>query len=164
MKKTILSFVALMFAISCFAQQQLAFPFQGGKDIMVRFFQENIQVPKQIIDKKTTGTVVFKFTADTAGVIKKIIIYYADDLALTKPLIDALKKSDHQWIIPFREQMHDFIITFTVGFVPPATAGAALQKAVYEAYKNRQPMLSANQVPLDMATLLPGITVNYKLN
>lgn len=164
MKKVILSCLALMLGFSCFAQQQLAFPFQGGRDVMRQFFKDNIEVSKNIIDKKASGTVVFKFTADTTGSIKKIIIYYADDFALTEPLIAALKKSDRKWVIPFREKMHDFIIPFHISLTPPATANAALQKAVFDFQKNRQPILAEDQVPLDMATLLPAIIINYKLN
>jgi hypothetical protein len=32
---------------------------------------------------------------------------------------------------------------------------------MYTYYNQRKPILSVNQVPLDMATLLPAITVNY---
>lgn len=164
MKKAVLSCLALLLALSCYAQQPLAFPFQGGRDVMRQFFKDNIEVPKTIVDRKASGTVVFKFTADTTGSIKKIIIYYADDVALTEPLIAALKKSDRKWVIPFREKMHDFIIPFNIGFTPPATANAALQKAIVDFHKSRQPILAEDQVPLDLATLLPAITVRYKLN
>ena len=164
MKKAILSCWVLLFALSCAAQQPLAFPFQGGRDVMRQFFKDNIEVPKNIIDKKASGTVVFKFTADTTGSIKKIIIYYADDFVLTEPLIAALKKSDRKWVIPFREKTHDFIIPFRISLLPPATANLALQKAIFDFQKNRQPILADDQVPLDLATLLPAITINYKLN
>lgn len=164
MKKIILFFVATMFAVSCFAQQELAFPFQGGKEVMNSFFKQNVDVSSDIVKRKVTGTAVFKFTADTAGAIKKIIIYYADDVSLVTPIIEALKKSDGKWIIPFREKAHDFIIPFRINFKAPATANAALQKAVYDFHRTRKPVLSNDQVPLDVATLLPTVSVTYEIN
>ena len=164
MKKTILFFVAVMCAATCFAQQELAFPFQGGKEVMNSFFKENVDVSADIVKRKPSGTAVFKFTSDTAGTIKKIIVYYADDISLVTPIIDALKKSDGKWIIPFRTKTHDFIIPFNVNFKAPATANAALQKAVYDFHKSRRPLLSNDQIPLDMATLLPTVSVIYEIN
>ena len=143
------------------AQEKLAFPFQGGKDIMAKFFKDSLSVSPLIKQKKASGSVVIKFSADDQGVIKKLIIYYADDLMLTQPVIEAIKRSNHKWIIPDREKMHDFIIHFTINFTPPATAGPSLQRAVYDYYSHRKPVLSYDQVPLDMATLLPTIVVNY---
>jgi hypothetical protein len=163
--KRIILFIAI--SLTCFyvkAQEQLAFPFQGGKDVMARFFKDSLVVTPQIISQKATGTAVFKFTADEKGEIKKIIIYYADDLLLTQPIIEALRKSNKKWIIPDREKLHDFIIPFNITFTPPATAGAALQKAVYNFNINRKPVVSYDQVPLDMATLLPTVIVNYSLS
>ena len=145
------------------AQQQLAFPFQGGKDVMIRFFKDSLVVSPQLIQRKATGTAVFKFTADEKGIIKKVIIYYADDITLTQPIIEALKKSNRKWIIPDHEKVHDFIIPFTINFNPPSIPTAALQKAVYNFQSHRKPVLSFDQVPLDLATLLPTITVNYDL-
>lgn len=164
MKKILIFFAAFLFAAPCFAQQELAFPFQGGKDVMNRFFKENINVSSDIVKRKATGIAVFKFTADTAGTIKKIIIYYADDMSLVTPIIDALKKSNGKWIIPFREKTRDFIIPFNINFKFPATTGAALQKAVYDFHRSRKPVLSNDQVPLDMATLLPTVSVIYEIN
>ena len=164
MKKIILLFVATMFAASCFAQQELAFPFQGGKEVMNNFFKANIDVSSDIVKRKLTGTAVFKFTSDTTGAIKKIIIYYADDVSLVTPIIEALKKSDGKWIIPFREKVHDFIIPFNINFQTPAMASAALQKAVYDFQRNRKPLLSNDQIPLDVATLLPTVSIIYEIN
>jgi hypothetical protein len=163
MKKILLFFVAIMFAATCFAQQELAFPFQGGKDLMNNFFKANIDVSSDIVKRKASGTAVFKFTSDTTGAIKKIIIYYADDVSLITPIIDALKKSDGKWIIPFREKAHDFIIPFNINFKTPATASAALQKAVYDFHRTRRPVLSNDQVPLDVATLLPTVSIIYEI-
>ncbi len=164
MKKVILFFVATMFTATCFAQQELAFPFQGGKEVMNSFFKQNIEVSSDIVKRKVNGTAVFKFTADTAGAIKKIIVYYADDVSLVTPIIEALKKSNGKWIIPFREKAHDFIIPFSINFKAPVTASAALQKAVYDFNRNRKPLLSNDQIPLDVATLLPTVSVTYEIN
>ena len=130
---------------------------------MARFFKDSVVVTQQIISQKATGTAVFKFTADEKGEIKKIIIYYADDIQLTQPIIEALRKSNRKWIIPDREKLHDFIIPFNITFTPPVTAGAALQKAVYNFNTHRKPVVAYDQVPLDMATLLPAVIVNYTL-
>jgi len=143
------------------AQQELAFPFQGGKEVMARFFRDSLIIPQQIIEKKATGTVVLKFTSDEKGNIKKLIIYYADDLSLTQPVIEALKKSNRKWIIPDQEKTHDFIIPFTISFAPPIINAAAAQKALYDFYLHRKPVLAYNQVPLDTATLLPAVVVTY---
>ena len=164
MKKITLLFAATLFAASCFAQQELAFPFQGGKDVMNSFFKQNVNVSSDIVKRKATGTAIFKFTSDTTGAIKKIIVYYADDVSLVTPIIEALKKSDGKWIIPFREKAHDFIIPFKVSFKVPATGSAALQKAVYDFHRNSKPLLSNDQVPLDVATLLPTVSVVYEIN
>ncbi|MFD0751132.1 hypothetical protein ACFQZS_13360 [Mucilaginibacter calamicampi] len=164
MKKITLLFIATLITASCFAQQELAFPFQGGKDVMNKFFKDNIDVSSDMVKRKVTGTAVFKFTSDTTGAIKKIIIYYADDVSLVTPIIEALKKSDGKWIVPFREKTHDFLIPFSVNFSPPANAGASLQKAVYDFDRARKPVLATNQIPLDMVTLLPAVVINYQIN
>jgi hypothetical protein len=163
MKKTLLLFVTLFSGICSFAQGQLAFPFQGGKDVMARFFKDSLEVTPEIKSLKASGAAVFKFTADENGQIKKIIIFYADDIQLTAPVIAALKKSNGKWVIPDRQKLHDFIIPFNIQFTTPAVASAALQKAVYNFAVNRKPVVTLNQVPLDEATLLPAITINYTL-
>jgi hypothetical protein len=163
MKRFFLVVIALSISIGAMAQAQLSFPFQGGKEVMTKFFKDNVTVTPQIIAKKASGLAVFKFTADESGTIRKIIIYYADDLLLTEPIIAALQKSNHKWVIPDNEKFHDFIIPFSISFTPPAIQSAALQNAVYSFYRNRKPVLTHDQVPLDMATLLPTIIVNYEL-
>lgn len=130
---------------------------------MAQFFKDSVVISPQLIAQRATGTAVFKFTADEKGTIKKIIIYYADDIALTQPIIAALQKSNHKWIIPDHEKLHDFIIPFNIGFTPPATTVPGLQKAMYNYYSRRKPVVSLDQVPLDMATLLPAVTINYLL-
>lgn len=145
------------------AQEKLAFPFQGGKDIMNRFFKQNLIVSPDIIQRKATGTVIFKFTADEKGAITKIIIYYADDAVLVPPIIDALKKSNHKWIIPDHEKFNDFILPVSYSFNPPASESPDLQKTVYEYTRDRKPIFSTDQIPLDLATLLPTVMVNYDI-
>ncbi len=163
MKKLLLVATILLTGFFARAQETLAFPFQGGKDVMSKFFKDSVIVSPQLISRRATGTAVFKFTADESGVIKKIIIYYADDITLTQPLIAALKKSNKKWIIPDHEKAHDFIIPFNITFVPPATPPNGLAKAVYNFYTHRKPVISFDQVPLDMATLLPTVSINYEL-
>jgi hypothetical protein len=163
MKKILLFITVITLSLRCLAQEQLAFPFQGGKDIMTRFFRDSLTVSPEIIQKKASGSVIFKFTADIQGRISKIIIYYADDAILVAPVIDALKRSNHKWIIPDHEKFHDFIIPFSFSFNTPAVANRALQTALYNYYRNRKPVVTENQVPLDMATLLPTVVVNYDI-
>lgn len=154
--------LCLVLAALCVkAQAQLAFPFQGGKQVMLDYFKNTIKVGPEISGKAATGVVIFKFTADQQGAIKKIIVYYADDLLLTRPLIDAIKQSDHKWIIPDKETLHDFILPFSIAFNTPTVSNDNAQKSLFNYYANRKPVMSFDQIPLDMATLLPTITVNY---
>jgi hypothetical protein len=164
MKKTLILITVILFSLRCLAQEQLSFPFQGGKAVMTQFFKDSLTISSDIIQKKATGTAVFKFTANEKGAISKIIIYYADDALLAAPIIEALKKSNHKWIIPDHEKTHDFIIPFIFSFNRPAIEDGKLRKAVYENYVNRKPIISTDQVPLNEATLLPGVVVSYDLN
>jgi len=145
------------------AQEDLSFPFQGGSTIMTRFFNDNVVASPDIIANKATGMAIFKFTADDAGSISKIVVYYADDLILTPPIIEALKKSNHKWIIPNHEKFHDFIIPFNIGFNIPLTGNGAVEKAYYDFYLHRKPMQSVDQIPLNEATLLPAVVIKYEL-
>jgi hypothetical protein len=164
MKKAFLTAIALFLSVYCIAQQQLAFPFQGGGTAMTQFFKDSIKVSPDIIKSKATGTVIFKFTADQKGTIQKLVIYYADDAILAPPLIEALKKSNHKWVVPDNEKFHDFIVSFSLAFTPPAAGAPSPQKGVYNFYLKRKPILSTNQVPLDNVTLLPTVAVNYKID
>jgi len=163
MKKLIIIALLVSSAALCKAQDDLAFPFQGGSPIMTRFFKDSLQVGSEIIAKKATGTAVFKFTADINGNIQKIVIYYADDYLLTMPIIQALKKSTQKWIIPNKEKFHDFIIPFSISYNSPATGDADIQKAAYEFYRQRKPITAKDQIPLNAATLLPTVVVKYDL-
>jgi len=163
MKKLIIV-TLLLSSLYCKAQQgELSFPFQGGSPIMTRFFKDSLTVSPEIIAKKATGMAVLKFTADLSGNVQKIVIYYADDYLLTVPVIEALKKSTHKWIIPDNEKFHDFIIPFSINFNKPASNVAQVQKSAYEFYKVRKPITAVDQIPLNSATLLPTVIVQYDI-
>lgn len=163
MKKLIIIALLLTSTVYCRAQEELAFPFQGGSAIMTRFFTDSLKVSPEIVAKKATGMAVFKFTADVSGNISKIVIYYADDYLLTLPVIEALKKSSKKWIIPNKEKFHDFIIPFSINFNKPTTGVADVQKAAYAFYKVRKPIIAKDQIPLNAATLLPTVVVQYDI-
>lgn len=164
MRKILFLIGFLIISAYCMGQQQLAFPFQGGSTAMTQFFKDSISVSPEIIKSKANGTVVFKFTADQKGAIQKLVIYYADDAILAPPLIAALKKSDHKWVVPDNEKSHDFILSFAISFIPPAEGTPSPQKGVYNFYLKRKPILSTNQVPLDNVTLLPAVLVKYSID
>lgn len=162
MKRFIFLAAILFSAVYSRAQQGMAFPFQGGKEVMMDYFKKNVVIPEEIKKRKATGTAVLKFTADQKGAIQKIVVYYADDYLITLPFIDALKKSDRKWIIPDDEKLHDFVISFTVSLViPEGKASADVQKQVYESYKQRRPVFATNPVPLGVTSLLPAIITTY---
>lgn len=161
MKRFIIFFSLILSVLHSRAQKTLAFPFQGGRDVMMTYFKDNIVIPESLKKIKATGTAVLKFTADQKGSIQKIVVYYADDYSITVPFIEALKKSDRKWVIPDEEKVHDFVISFTVNLLPQTKVSAAVQKQVYDAYQQRKPIFASNQVPLDMATLLPAIITTY---
>jgi len=163
MKKTFLFLAAALFYINCFAQEQVAFPFQGGKSVMASFFKDSLVVSPEIIQRKATGTVIFKFSADEKGTISKLVVYYADDASLITPVINALRKSSHKWIIPNRQKSNDFLIPVTFSFNSPAVVDEELQKAVYDFNKSRKPIFATDQIPLNQATLLPTVLVTYDL-
>ncbi|BAU52180.1 hypothetical protein [Mucilaginibacter gotjawali] len=163
MKRNILTVIFLTISAYCFAQEQLSFPFQGGKEAMTQFFRDSLNVSQDITQKKAIGTAVIKFTANQNGGVSKIVVYYADDAILVQPVIDALRKTNHKWIISANEKAHDFIIPFVFTFNPPDAAGSDLQKKVYDNYRRRNPIMAKDQVPLDETTLLPPVPVNYDL-
>jgi len=162
MKKTIITIIALVFSVSCFAQkQELQFPFQGGKEKMTRFFKDSIKISDAISKRKLTGVVMVKFTADEQGAVQKIVVYYADDASLVPAVVDAVKKSNDKWVIPSGEKTHDFVMPFYIRFNLPEIDDPALQKATYQNYKNKRAIFPNNQIPLDVATLLPSVTISY---
>ena len=164
MKKISLLVISLLLSGYCMAQQDLAFPFQGGQPIMTKFFKDSLIVTKEIIRKRATGMAIFKFTADDSGKLSKIVVYYADDLLLTQPIIEALKKSSRKWIIPDKEKFHDFIIPFSIRLNASPKALAEVQKTHFDTYRTNVPLISADQIPLNEASLLPTIVVNYDVN
>jgi len=172
MKKILfLSIIIICQSVYCKAQEQLAFPFKDGKDAMAQFFKDSLEVSPEIIQKKAVGTAFFKFTSDDKGNISKIIVYYADDAIFVEPIVDALKKSNHQWVIPKREKTHDFIIPFAFIFTPPTVSNPKLQKTntlklqkkMYGNYLAHSPIMAADQVPLGESTLLPPVLVSYEI-
>jgi hypothetical protein len=163
MKRIILTAIVLTISACCFAQEQLAFPFQGGKEAMTQFFKDSLYVSQDIVQRKAIGTAVIKFSVNQRGAISKIVVYYADDAQLVQPVIDALRKTNHKWIISSNEKIHDFIVPFVFSFNPPAADNGDIQKALYDNYRTRTPILANDQVPLDVTTLLPPVAINYDL-
>jgi len=162
MKRFIIVSVLLLSALYSRAQQGMAFPFQGGKEVMMDFFKKNVVIPEELQKRKATGTAVLKFSADEKGVIQKIVVYYADDYIVALPFIEALRKSSNKWVIPDGEKLHDFLISCTINLALPANqASPTEQKQIYEAYKKRQPVWASNPIPLDMTSLLPAIITSY---
>jgi hypothetical protein len=162
MKKLII-FALLLSSFCANAQEDLAFPFQGGNPVMTRFFKDSLVVSPDIIAKKAAGVAVIKFTADVNGNLSKLVIYYADDYLLAMPAIEALKKSTKKWIIPNKEKFHDFIIPFSINFSNADTGSAEVQKAAFDFYKKRRPIVAHDQIPLNAATLLPTVVVKYDI-
>ena len=163
MKKAVLISIALISTLCSKAQMQVTFPFQGGEPVMVAFFKDSVMVSPEIISKRATGTVIIKFSADEKGVVKQLMIYYADDYILTLPIIAALKKSNHKWIIPDHDKTHDFVLPFLIKFNLPAVPGKTLPKRMFDFYNQRKPITAGNQIPLDNVTLLPTIIINYNI-
>jgi hypothetical protein len=162
MKKIVFFAIIIFFSLHCFSQQQLAFPFQGGNKVMAQFFKDSLQVSEGIKKSKITGTVIFKFTADAQGNIKNLVIYYADDALLAQPAVEALKKSNHKWIIPDNEKVHDFIIPFIVRYKATEDDNMETQNALHSSYVKRRPIVAHDQIPLNEATLLPAVTISYE--
>ena len=162
-KKVLLVALGVFLSAYGMAQENISFPFQGGSTVMNRFFRDSVIVTPDIITKRATGTVILKFTADDKGIVSKIVIYYADDLLLTPPVIEALKKSTHKWIILNHEKFHDFIIPFSISFNIPMTGNGAVQQAYYDFYLHHKPVITLDQIPLNEATLLPTIVVKYNV-
>jgi hypothetical protein len=161
MKKLFTLVAALMISGLAMAQKELAFPFQGGQQVMTDFFKNNFAASADLKQQDAAGVVILKFTADQKGIIKKVIVYYADDFVLAQPAADLLKKSDRKWIVPDGEKLHDFILPISISFNAPATGAAAASKTFSAYYGKRSPILTNNQIPLDTATLLPTVTLKY---
>lgn len=161
MKKLLMLFAVALMATSAMAQKELVFPYQGGQEAMMQFLKNNFIPTDDIKQHHAAGNVILKFTADPKGAIKKVIVYYADDISLAQPVADLIRKTDKKWIIFEGEKVHDFIVTFSIGFNEPVTGTAAAYKAYTAWYSKRSPVLTNNQIPLDMATLLPTVSLKY---
>jgi hypothetical protein len=161
MKKT-LFILTLFISVNSFAQDKIAFPFQGGNKAMTQFFRDSLKISKEIIKTKATGSVIFKFSADEKGNIKNLVIYYADDVILAPPAIEALRKSNHKWIIPDNEKMHDFVLPFLIKFKASDEDDTDTQVAMHTFYSKRKPIVARDQIPLNLTTLLPTVVVNYE--
>src|SRR5579872_3772254 len=160
MKRFLFITIASLLSINCIAQE-LAFPFQGGNTVMTQFFKDSLKISPQIIRAKASGMVIFKFSADEKGNIKNLVIYYADDAILAPPAIEALKKSNHKWIIPDNEKLHDFILPFLISFNAGNNTDRDTQNQQLNYLAKHRPILSRDQIPLNLTTLLPVIVVKY---
>ncbi|RKR80895.1 hypothetical protein BDD43_1032 [Mucilaginibacter gracilis] len=174
MKKTLILALVVLMCGTAFAQKkekaaadtvkkELPAPFKGGIDSLLQFFKDNLVVSPQIIKAKASGTAIIKFTSEGKGFLTSIVIYYADDYMLTQPATDVLRRSNGKWIIPKEVQLYDFVIQFTYNYKP--TGGdikPAALKAILDYQQQHKPIISTNQVPLNYATMLPTIVVNYE--
>jgi hypothetical protein len=160
MRKIIL-IITIFVSARSLAQEKLAFPFQGGNKVMMQFFKDSLKVSPEIIRAKATGLVIFKFSADEKGDIKNLVIYYADDGILAGPAVEALKKSDHKWIIPDNEKLHDFVLPFLIKFNATQDDNIETQNALHHFFVKRKPIVAKDQIPLNLTTLLPEIVVTY---
>lgn len=163
MKKTLLFIALISLSFNVMAQKKSAFPFKGGVEHMMNFFKDSLIVPQHLIDRRATGVVIFKFTADALGRVSKLVLYYADDAILTQPVVDALKRSSGKWDIPPGVNTNDYLITFSFSFTPPAAAGTDLVNAVYDYTINRKPIVFPNQFLTDEGILLPTVMVTYDI-
>lgn len=152
----------MLLAMLCFsvamAQQELDFPFQGGSQVMNDYFAEHIKVTDLIKQRAASGTVIMKFTSDPQGSIIKIVVYYADDASLVEPVISALKGTNGKWIIPAQQKFYDFVIPFSIAMDSPDSRAS---KPVLQYMNTKSPILSTDQIPLNLVTLLPAISVKY---
>jgi len=161
MRKYLITAVTLLISFHCMAQEKLAFPFQGGNKVMMQFFKDSLLVTPEIKQAKATGVVIFKFSADEQGTIKNLVIYYADDAILAGPVVKALKKSNHKWIIPDNEKQHDFLFPVLIKLNATDEDNVETQNALHHFFAKRKPILTKDQVPLNLATLLPQVVISY---
>lgn len=140
------------------AQQELDFPFQGGSQVMNDYFARNLKITDLIKQRAASGTVIMKFTSDPKGSIIKMVVYYADDASLIEPVIAALKGTDGKWIIPDKQKFYDFVIPFSIAIASP---DAKASKAMLQYFNTKNPIVATDQVPLNLVTLLPAISVKY---
>ncbi|MGN6177558.1 MAG: hypothetical protein ACTHNW_00140 [Mucilaginibacter sp.] len=159
--KSALLIIALLFVSVCGKAQNDPFPFKAGSEAMAKFFRDSIAISPDMMARKATGTVVLKFSADADGGISRMIVYYADDVSLVQPVIDAVHKSNHQWQIPANHKLYDYLISFTVSFNLPDSTSTELKEKFYKFYSQRRQITANNEVPLGQVTLLPNVVVKY---
>src|SRR3569833_210554 len=147
--------IAFIISFHAFAQEKLAFPFQGGNKVMMQFFRDSLQLTPEIKQAKATGMVIFKFSADEQGNIKNLVIYYADDAILAGPVVEALRKSNRKWIIPDNEKLHDFLFPVLIKLNATDDDNVETQAGLHHFFAKRKPLLTKAQVPLNLATHLP---------
>lgn len=140
------------------AQEELDFPFQGGNQVMTDYFAQHLIVSDLIKQRAASGTVVMKFTADDKGSIIKMVVYYADDASLIEPVINALKGTNGKWVIPAKQKSYDFVIPFSIVIDSPT---AKASKAILQYMNTKSPIISTDQIPLNVVTLLPAVLVKY---
>jgi hypothetical protein len=99
-----------------------------------------------------------KFTSDEKGSILKMVVYYADDVSLTQPVIAALKGTEGKWIVPIKQKFYDFLIPFAITIDAPT---AKASKAMLGYYNNRAPIVANDQIPLNLVSLLPTVQIKY---
>jgi hypothetical protein len=162
--KSTLLIIALLFISVCSKAQDEPFPFKAGSEAMTKFFKDSLTISPDMMARKATGTVVLKFSADANGGISRMVVYYADDVSLVQPVIDALHKSNHQWTIPANHKLYDYMISFTISFNLPDSASSDLKERFYKFYSQRRPITANNEVPLGQVTLLPNVVVTYDVN
>jgi len=158
MKRLILTLIAALTFSFAMAQQNMEFPFQGGNKVMMDYFTNNFAPTDFIKYKAASGTVVMKFTADDKGNIIKMVVYYADDAGLAEPVINMLKGTNGKWIIPAKTKSYDFLIPFTINIDAPGNRAARPMLAFYN---SRAPIAAADQIPLNVVSLLPAVQLKY---
>lgn len=152
----------LLISVCGKAQNQSPFPYKQGSEAMMKFFKDTLVVSPDLVARKITGTVVLKFSADANGTISRIVVYYADDVSLAQPVIDALKKTNHQWNIPANNKLYDYLLSFTINYNMPDSSNADLKDQIYKALAQRKQITATNEVPLGPVTLLPNVVVTYE--
>jgi len=179
MKKILAFFIAFLFFNTAFAQKkdaakkepipaavvvkkELPQPFKGGIDSLLLFFKDNLVVSPAIVKAKASGTAIIKFSADSKGFLTSIVIFYADDYILTQSSTDALRRSNGKWVIPKEVESYDFVLQFTYNYRPEGAIKPTALKAMLDFQQQHKPIIATNQVPLNYATLLPTIVVNYQ--
>jgi len=159
--KSVWLIIALLFISVCGKAQDEPFPFKAGSEAMTKFFKDSLTISPDMMARKAAGTVVLKFSADANGGISRMIVYYADDVSLVQPVVDALHKSNHLWTVPANHKLYDYLISFTISFNRPDSASSDLKEKFYKFHAQRRQITANNEVPLGQVTLLPNVIITY---